>query len=389
MDDVQVGRAVDLTQYEIEGLKSKYNLADAHTHQSQSSGQAQIVAALPALWDEAERGRQVDFENRFLDAFFHLHGQPTALTKRKTLLSYSASTSTMIAAMYLRRNGMTVTLIEPCFDNLRDVLVNMGVALSPIDESAFADVDRIYDNLVSSVHTDALYLVDPNNPTGSTLLRHGRRGFEEVIRFCRDHRKVLLLDFCFAAFTLFDEHAGRFDVYELLEASGITYLAVEDTGKTWPVQDVKCALLTVSDDIHLEIFDLHTSVLLNVSPFALNVLRRYVEESSRDRMASVHDLLDTNTEVLRASLAGTILRHQRPAVRVSVAWLRIEDPLLPASQLQADLTEFGIHLLPGTHFYWSRPSFGERFVRVALARDPDDFASAMGVLRERVLCYEL
>jgi aspartate/methionine/tyrosine aminotransferase len=387
MSDVQTEPAVDLTQYEIEALKSAHNLADAHTHQSQSPGQHEIVAALPALWYEAERGRQADFENDFLDAFFRLHGQPTVLAKRKTMLSYSATTSTMVAGMYLKRHGMTVTLIEPCFDNLRDVLVNMGVGLSPIDESAFADADRIYDNLVSSVLTDALYLVDPNNPTGSTLLRHGRRGFEEVIRFCRDHRKLLVLDFCFAAFTLFDENAGRFDVYELLEASGISYLALEDTGKTWPVQDAKCAMLTPSDDLRTEIFDLHTSVLLNVSPFVLNVLRRYVEESARDRMASVHDLLDTNTEVLRAALKDTVLCHQRPDARVSVAWLRIEDPMLTASRLRADLADVNIHLLPGRHFYWSRPSLGERFVRVALARDPEDFEATMGVLRERVLRY--
>ena len=34
---------VDITQHEIAALKTKYNLADAHTHQSQSGAQIQII----------------------------------------------------------------------------------------------------------------------------------------------------------------------------------------------------------------------------------------------------------------------------------------------------------------------------------------------------------
>jgi aspartate/methionine/tyrosine aminotransferase len=247
---VPIDRTADLTQHEIQALTMEHNLADAHTHQRQSAGQRAIVARLPKLWYEAERGIQADYERRFVEAFFRLHGQPTALAKNRVLLSYAASVSTVVAAMYLKQERMSVTLIEPCFDNLHDVLTNIGIPLYPIEEAMFDDVDGIYDNLRQHVKTDALFLVDPNNPTGSSLLRHGRKGFGEVIRFCRDHGKLLLVDFSFAAFTLFDENLARFDVYELLEDSGISYLAIEDTGKTWPVQDAKCAMLTSSEDIY-------------------------------------------------------------------------------------------------------------------------------------------
>lgn len=383
--DVLVARAVDLTQHEIQALRMDHNLADAHTHQSQSATQHGIVADLPKLWYEAEHGKQAEFEDRFIDAFFRLHGQHTALGLGRTMLSYSASISTMVAAMYLKRHRMSVTLIEPCFDNLHDVLVNMGVPLYPIDESAFAEVGEIYDNLRDAVRTEALYLVDPNNPTGASLLRHGRRGFAEVLRFCRDHNKVLVLDFCFAAFTLFGAGANRFDVYALLEASGVSYLAIEDTGKTWPVQDAKCALLTPSADLHREVFDLHTSVLLNVSPFVLNLLHRYVEDAIGDRMASVRELLAENTRLLRAAVDGTILTFLEPPTPVSVAWLRIEAPRLSATQLQAEVADSGVYVLPGNYFYWSQPSKGERYLRIALARDPADFGPAVRILRERVL----
>jgi aspartate/methionine/tyrosine aminotransferase len=371
----------DLTQHEIQALKMRHNLADAHTHQSQSPAQRDIVSRLPQLWYEAEQKTQAECEQRFLDAFFRLHGQPTARAKNKTMLSYAASISTVVAAMYLARERMSVTLIEPCFDNLHDVLSNMGVPLYPIHEQAFADVDSIYDNLRRQVKTDALFLVDPNNPTGSTLLQHGTEGFAEVIRYCRDFRKLLLIDFCFASFTLYGSGPSRFDIYEMLEDSGISYLAIEDTGKTWPVQDAKCAMLTPSDDIQRTVFDLHTSVLLNVSPFVLNMLTEYVEESIKDEMHSVRDLLDENRKVARAALEGTALTYLEPACNVSVAWFRIDHPTLTATELQQRGADNEVYILPGKFFLWSEPCLGEQYIRIALARDPDVFAGAMDKLR--------
>ena len=77
----------------------EYNLANAHTHQSQSPTQRQIVGRLPELWYQAEQGTQAEFEQRFVEAFFTLHEQPTALAKNKVLLSYAATISTMVAAI--------------------------------------------------------------------------------------------------------------------------------------------------------------------------------------------------------------------------------------------------------------------------------------------------
>ncbi|WP_245614078.1 aminotransferase class I/II-fold pyridoxal phosphate-dependent enzyme [Actinokineospora inagensis] len=372
---------VDLTQHEIQALKTEFNLADAHTHQRQSPSQRAIVARLPQLWYEAEDGKQADYENRFIEAFFRLHGQPTAPPLRRTLLSYAASISTLVAAMYLKRRRMSVSLVEPCFDNLHDVLSNVGVPLYPFAESLLDDPATLYDNLAATVRTDALFLVDPNNPTGATLLRHGRRGFEEVVRFCRDHDKLLLVDFCFAAFTLFDDSLDRFDVYALLEESGVSYVALEDTGKTWPVQDAKAALLTCSRDIWPELYNIHTSVLLNVSPFVLNMLTEYIEDSAADRMTSVRSVLDTNRSAAVRALAGSPLVYQEPVAKVSVAWFRVCPPLFSATRLQGLLAADELYLLPGRYFHWSEPSRGEEYVRLALARDPRMFAEAMTRLR--------
>ncbi|MFF3109205.1 aminotransferase class I/II-fold pyridoxal phosphate-dependent enzyme [Kitasatospora sp. NPDC057904] len=376
--DALASGPADLTQHEIEALATRHNLADAHTHQHQSASQREIVGRLPDLWYEAERGTQAEFERRFTEAFFRLHGQASALHGKPPLLSYAASVSTLVVAMYLRERQATVTLVEPCFDNLHDVLRNSGVTARPIAERTLHDVQHIYDNLKESVRGDALFLVDPNNPTGFSLLKHGRSGFAEVARFCRDHGKLLVIDLCFAAFAFCgDTPYGRFDLYELLRDSGVSYVTIEDTGKTWPVQDAKCAMLVTSDDVYEDVRKLHTSVLLNVSPFILNLLTAYAEDSARDGFASVATVLETNRRLARDVLAGTVLELQEPVVPVSVAWFRIASDRLTATELQHLLREEDVYVLPGTYFHWHAPGAGDGFIRIALARDPGMFADSV------------
>jgi len=372
---------VDLTQHEIQALKTRFNLADAHTHQGQSPSQGEIVSRLPAMWYESENSQQAFHEQRLIETFFRLHKQPTAARLGKTLLSYSASVSTMVAAMFCAQRAMTIALVEPCFDNLVDLLKHMQTPPVPLPEDCLADPDTIYDNL-KKVSADALYLVDPNNPTGFSLLKDGRRGFEEVVRFCKDHDKLLLLDLCFASFALCDPRHDRFDIYDLLEDSGVTYIAIEDTGKTWPVQDAKAAMITASEDIREDIYNIHTAVLLNVSPFVLNLLTHYVEDSIKDGFSSVRDVIAENRRTARETLAGTILEYVAPVVDTSVAWFRLTTRDLTASELQRRLLDEQVYILPGTYFFWNQPEKGERYIRIALARESDTFAAAMVAMKE-------
>jgi aspartate/methionine/tyrosine aminotransferase len=376
-----IKRFVDLTQHEIQALKTRYNLADAHTHQRQSPSQDRIVQRLPQLWHESEEHRQEHYERRFLQAFFRLHKQPTAVELDKTLLSYSASVATIVAGLYCAQRHKTVALVEPCFDNLVDLLKHMQTPLIPLPESYLCEPDAIYDNL-RRVDADVLYLVDPNNPTGFSLLKHGRRGFEEVVRFCRAQHRLLLLDLCFASFVLCDARFDRFDIYELLERSGVSYLAIEDTGKTWPVQDAKCAMITASEDIREDIYNIHTAMLLNVSPFVLNFLTHYVEDFIEDGFASIRDVISLNRLTARRVLGGSILEYIEPVVETSVAWFRIGTSRTNATGLQKMLHDEDIYVLPGTYFYWNQPEFGEQYIRIALARQPEMFSAAVEAVRK-------
>lgn len=374
---------LDITQHEIAALKMKYNLADAHTHQRQSPSQKEfIISNLPNLWYESEEKTQYELEQEFIQAFFHLHQQPTALKTRRNNLYYSASVATMVVANYLRQKGMSTALIEPSFDNLHDLLKNHQVDIHRLEENWLYEPEKIYQKLSENVQADSIFLVDPNNPTGFSMLSHQEQAFREVIRFCKDHKKLLIFDFCFASFGLMDPKVGRFDIYALLEDSGVQYIAIEDTGKTWPLQDAKCAILTVSSDLYQDIYNIHTAVLLNVSPFVLNLVTQYLYESERDNFYSITSVLEHNREIVKRELSGRLLEYCQPKVNVSVSWLKIKDNQIKATELQKLLQKEGVYVLPGTYFFWSDHSQGEDYIRIALAREPEMFAGAIKLMKE-------
>ena len=101
----------DLTQHEVEALKQKYNFADAHTHQSQSPSQLEIVRSLPQLWLEAEQTKQETLNNKFIETFYKMRGLAAALNPNNVMLYYAASIATIHIANYLLKNRLSVSLI--------------------------------------------------------------------------------------------------------------------------------------------------------------------------------------------------------------------------------------------------------------------------------------
>ncbi|AHL32325.1 hypothetical protein CD58_05215 [Pseudomonas brassicacearum] len=373
MDDKE-----DITQHEISALKTRFNLADAHTHQDQSVTQREIVNRLPELWYRAQGQSQYQSEQEFIQAFFTFHGQEHALKRHDEIyLVYAASIAMHITATYLRKRNMSVGLIEPCFDNLHDLLKHMEVPLTPLDEALLQSSTDVYAKLQSAAaNVDAIFLVDPNNPTGTSMFAEGADTFVEVARYCRDHGKLLILDFCFAAF--FKAAGGsRVDAYAILDDIGTQYIIMEDTGKTWPLQDTKCATIMSSRALNADIYSIVTSVLLNVSPFILNVVTQYIRDSSEDDFESVRSILDVNRAAARRHLQGSFLSYLTPMVETSVAWFEILREDVSADDLQAYLMAYEVYVLPGKYFYWSQPQAGQKFIRLALARKPEEFEQAV------------
>lgn len=373
----------DLTQHEVEALKQKYNFADAHTHQSQSSSQLEIVRNLPELWLEAEKTKQEILNNRFIETFYKIRGLASALTPNNVMLYYAASLATIHIANYLLKNRLSVSLIEPCFDNLYEILSHLSIPLSPLEEGLFHDADRIYENLKTHIKSDAIFIVDPNNPTGFTLLgQKNKKAFESLVQFCKDYDKILIVDYCFANFLMNDEEIELYDTYKVLKELGIKYMAIEDTGKTWPIQDAKIAMLKVSDNLYEEMYSIYTAYILNVSPFILNFLTEYLLDSQNSQFASTRNLLNTNRQILEETFQHTMLKPLKPKGKVSVAWCEITQPNLKATELQKILYEEGVYVLPGTYFFWHNPEQGEKYIRIALARDTDNFTEGMSLIKD-------
>lgn len=372
----------DLTQHEVQALKQKYNFADAHTHQSQSDSQLEIVKRLPELWLESENLKQEHLNNRFLETFYKLRGIETALIPNNIMLHYAASIATIQIANYLLNKRLSVSLLEPCFDNLYEILKHMKIPLSPLKEELLHDVDQIYENLKHHVKSDAIFLVDPNNPTGFTLLgKKNQKAFENVVKFCQDYNKILIIDYCFANFLMNDEEFELYDTYQILKESGIKYMAIEDTGKTWPIQDAKIAMLKVSDNLYEEMYSIYTAYILNVSPFVLNFLTEYLRDSKRCQFSSIRKILNTNRKNLEDIFQNSILKPLKPMSKVSVAWCKIMQPRLTATELQQILREGGVYVLPGNYFFWHNPSLGEKYIRIALARNTDNFFEGMSLIK--------
>jgi len=376
----------DLTQHELEALKNEFNLADAHTHQSQSVSQRKIVESLPEIWYESERLMQHESDERFIKAFFTFHKQPKAL-ETPSMLVYASSIAMVIASNYFKKKDLSVALISPCFDNLPDIMKHMQIPLEPLLEEWMHNPDELYDNLKNNVKSDVLFIVSPNNPTGWELTggvgTDFKKGFEELIRYAKDHNKILSFDFCFASAILHDENTPTFDVYGLLEESGVSYVAYEDTGKTWPLQDAKAAILKCSKDIYPELYDIHTAYLLNVSPYILNVITEYINDSIKDGGDSIIGLLERNKEITKNYLDGEYFEMHEPKIPISVAWLKIKNPNIKATDLQKKIYEKAkVYVLPGTYFFWDNPEKGERYIRLALARDTEILEGAVKAIAE-------
>ena len=372
----------DLTQHEVEALKQKYNFADAHTHQSQSPSQLEIVRSLPELWLEAEKTKQETLNNKFIETFYKMRGLSSALNPNNVMLYYAASIATLHISNYLLKKRLSVSLIEPCFDNLYEILSHLSIPLSPLKEGLLHDVDKIYENLKTHVKSDAIFIVDPNNPTGFTLLgQKNKKAFENVVQFCKDYDKILIVDYCFANFLMNDEEIELYDTYKVLKESGIKYMAIEDTGKTWPIQDAKIAMLKVSDNLYEEMYSIYTAYILNVSPFILNFLTEYLIDSQNSQFASIKNLLNTNRKILEETFQDSMLNPLKPKGKVSVAWCEIREPNLKATELQRILYEEGVYVLPGTYFFWHNPDQGEKYIRIALARDTDNFTEGMSLIK--------
>jgi DNA-binding transcriptional MocR family regulator len=331
-----------------------------------------VVERLPEIFTDADESHVRDVEERFEDAFFTYAGQPSAVRTQPPLYNCACSLSIEVVAHFLRLKGLSASLIHPTVDNLADILEGAGVELRSLDQ------DRLTSGFdAAGIPTDAVVLVCPNNPTGQSLT--GRQ-FERIARACAQHGKLLIVDFGFRFYSSLVE----WDQYEVLVDAGGDFIALEDTGRTWPTLDLEVGLTLASDRIYDDLLEVHEDLVLDVSPFTLGLLRECIGiDAALDGLGSPQRTVEQNRAVLRALLADTPLTIPNERSTISVEWVRLP-PGWRAPDVCDWLTANDVHVLPGMPFYWDRPALGEPFIRVALARSPDEFARSASELARLV-----
>lgn len=363
-------KPVNLTQEEIPVLPRKYNLTDGHVHRKWHTSFQKTVQELSAIFESISREQLPELEDEFLRKFYALAGQSLDFNKTDYFLCTSASMALEIAANYARRHKLSLSLIEPCFDNLAGIFRRHNVPLKPLPDEAIAE-GRLREHIEQDT-SSAICIVSPNNPTGTTL---SESDLEALVGHCEDKDTLLIIDSSFR----FYNPKYNWDQYALLRDSKVDYIVIEDTGKTWPTHELKLGVLAVRNRLFDEFYDIYTDMLLHVSPFTVKLLTECVKNSQEQNFRDITEVIDENRNTLYKAVEGTILTPTENPF-MSVYWLKIGVGYT-AEEVQKHLAQAGVYVLPGTHFYWGNREKGNSYIRVALARDSVMFREAISVMK--------
>lgn len=356
-----------LTNIETRGLQSQYNFADAHAAQELTDAQKNIVQSMPALWREAQNSKVKDLERHFLFAFARLAKTNALIDYDHYRIAPTASNSIDMVAAWLSFKSMTTYLLEPTFDNLYLLLKRRDVSLLPI-----AECELINAKIIPA--KSALFIVNPNNPTGFYLTEYQ---FKKIVDECLTNKITLILDHTFRFFI-----EQTVDHYAILLDSGVNFICIEDTGKVWPTQDMKASLLIYSSSLAKDIEVIYQELYLSISPFVLQLLTQFLLNSFHAGLnQELWADLQTKRHIFRQTLNGSPLQvvKESCASRISVEWVQCN--LYDDYYFANFFASHNIIILPGRNFYWSNPDIGRQYLRFALLKSDQAFFANIKGLR--------
>lgn len=361
----------NLTEFEQSALGGEVNLSDGHPRHDLSDRQQRIIDRLPEIFFETRVQNFRDLEIRAQQSFMTGLGQFTAPVADDRVFSvYSSSVTTMVVARFLRRRGHKAAIIHPTFDNIPDLLRDM-IELVPVTERQLDDADF---GALLAKNVTCVFVTTPNNPTGWVLKE---AAFQRLVAFAAAHGLLLCFDTSFRGFDV----RTQFDGYKLLEDSGIDYLVIEDTGKLWPVAELKLSFIATSKSVRADIEHDLSDVLLSVSPFVLGMVEELARESADGGYSSLHRLIADNRQEVARTLRD--LDHiEMPDTESRISVCRLLFPSAErAVQVQEKLLGMNVHVLPCMQFHWNAPGEGGSHLRIALARDTKLIMTALDRLR--------
>ena len=366
-----------LSEYERLALANIINLSDGHARHSLTEQQRAIVGRSLEFFDRSLSLKQRDVELEFLTYFFRCAAQGMRPEDANMYLNFSSSSAIKIGAQFCRMRGLAVFLIEPCFDNIVHMLKSEGVQVYPIHEDALGNLDGIAERLDAN---SAIWIVQPNNPTGFCL---SRSAFINLIKVATARRATVIVDFCFRFYA---DCLQQWDQYSALNESRTSFLTFEDTGKTWPLSDTKVGITVCSADTAPIIYRLHDELLLNVSPFHLLLITEFIKHTlDKGFYNTIRQSVEHNRALIHTLVAKGLVEHASQwSYNVPMALLKLPREL-HATRFWANLRRKGVDVLPAKNYFWSRSQDGESLLRIPLSRPKEDVETAIPLIEETLL----
>jgi len=371
-----------LTDFEQAGLHSHVCLADGHAYQDLHPDLTQIVQRLPQIWYDSAEQSIPDAETHFSNGYASFINAPILKDFKNFNICPTASNSIDLIGAVLKNKQLNAVMIEPTFDNLALLVRRRGVHLTPVRDTALfeaAELNAIDDNFPHLKEYGALFLVNPNNPTGIVL---SETGFKNIVHFCKKHAIVMVIDNCFRAY-----RRAHFQDHAILIESSVSFMAFEDTGKVWPTQDLKASLIYYSDDLKSIFTELYNEIYLCVSNFSLGILSSFFNETAKSGLDNViWNVVDSRRQRLRDVLKETALsvtdesRHSY----LPVEWLKYSPNDKNDILLCQELKQLNLAVLPGRQFYWdsSDQACHQHNIRVSLMKRETIFSAGLSILED-------
>ena len=348
----------NLTLMEVDALADVdggLNLTDGHARLALTAQQVAIVERIPAMFAEASRRPFPEIERAAHTALLGAIGQRSAPIGTGRILScYSSTLATDIVARALPI-GATIAVLHPTFDNIADLFLTRGLQLVPLSESALLGQDW------PAPPVNAIVITHPNNPTGLvTPEAHLRSLAEHAAR----HGQTVIIDASFRGQVL----EAQYDTYAVLAAAGPDWIVIEDTGKLWPVHELKIGLLAFSERYRKPIERAFSESMLGVSPVVLQLVTALAGDWVTGGAGRARSLVELNRAAVKEAIEPDGLRLADPHSKISVARIELPAGGPDSSLLYKEMLSRGVHVLPCAPFHWADPKSGLRYIRLSLAR---------------------
>lgn len=364
----------NLTSMEVAALTDRdggLNLTDGHARLALTERQAGVVARIPDLFAEATRRPFPDIEAEAHRTFLDAIGQYRAPVGTGRIRScYSSTLATDIVARALPV-GARIALLHPTFDNIADLFRTRGLLLLPMSEEALLQREW------PGPPVDVVMITHPNNPTGLvTPPEHLRSLAEHAAR----HGQTVIVDAAFRG----QVREAQYDTYEILDAAGADWIVFEDTGKLWPMHELKIGMLASSDACRLPIERAFSESLLSASPVVLLLVRELARDWAEGGYERARELVERNRQAVVAAIGEVGLQLADPDSRISVARVVLPADGPDSDTLYRDMVRRGVHVLPCPPFHWADPDSGLGLIRISLARP---FETVQTAARTLARCY--